>query len=513
MQTPSELHLPWADWRPGQRLAIRTGLSKRKPHVVIQAPTGSGKTAIAGALCQIDMRRTCVLTATNGLTRQYEDALPWLSVIRGASNYRCLAATSELRKYFRLVRDPASATCDDGPCRSGVSCSLKENGCLYYDGYRDAKSRRTVLTNYAYFFAIHRFGQGLMPFERVILDEAHDVADQMMKASAIELARHHLRGRKTPRTIRAWQQLATLLLSELPVEGAERDDERVRIRKLREQLKALTQIDATWAWDQRYDVIEFQPTVPRLLLPQLMPNLSRLTCVWLSATITPATLSLLGIPDSDVEFHTMPSRFPVERRPIYIVKCVRVDSRMSDIERDYWIKTIDRIIATRRDVRGIIHTVSYARAEDIMRRSKYRDLMVTHAPGLHNLDKALRYFRTSREPRIMVSPALTTGYDFKHDDARYQIIAKLPFPDTRSNIMKARAGATPRYTDNLTMQTIVQTSGRINREDSDWGETFIVDNHAEWFLPKNSDLAPAWFNDALRFVRRVPEPMMMERSE
>lgn len=510
MQQPSELHLPWPDWRPGQRLAIRTGLGKKKRHIVIQAPTGAGKSAIAGALCQIDARRTCILTATNGLTRQYEDSLPWLAIIRGAGNYSCDAATGELARYFRLLRDRGRhVKCDDGPCRSGVQCSLKEQGCSYYDAYRHAKTQRTVLTNYAYFFAIHRFGQGLMPFERIVLDEAHDVADQLMKASAVELARHHLRGRKIPRTVKGWVDLAGLLLAELPVEGSERDDERVRIRKLREQLKQLTLMDATWAWDGRPDVIEFQPTIPRLLLPKLLPNFANVSCVWLSATVTPATMALLGIDPDDIDFHVMPSRFDIARRPIYVVKCVRVDSRMSDIERDYWIKTMDRIIATRTHLRGIIHTVSYARAEDIMRRSKYRDLMVTHAPGLHNLDRALKYFRTSREPRIMVSPALTTGYDFKGDDARWQIVAKLPFPDTRSAIMKARASATLRYTDNLTMQTIVQTCGRINREDTDWGETFIVDNHADWFLKKNNDLAPRSFLDALQWVGHVPPPLVV----
>lgn len=528
MKSPADLHLPWTDWRPGQRLAIRTAITSKKPHIVIQAPTGAGKTAIAGAIAawtyeqeraaQVESKltgkpptihapRSAILTATNGLMRQYEDTLPWLAPIRGAANYECLAARDELKKYFRMVKHTQTIMCDDGPCRSNIKCSMKEAGCTYYDANRHAKASRNIVTNYAYWLAVRRFGQGLGTVDQLLLDEAHALPEELMKAHEIRVPKWLLRGTRYPQSYTGWAAWASVQLTKQPNEGAERDDERVKVRKLRETYKALTEIDADWAWDVTPDAVVFQPTIPRKLMPMLIQPGT--PTVYFSATITPALLSLLDIPMSSVEFHAMPSRFPVEHRPVYILKTARVGHNMSGFESDYWMHQIDKIIGQRVDRKGIIHTVSYARAEEIVRRSKHGGMML--APrGAAEHAKTIQRFKQMSGGAILVSPAVMTGYDFKGDEARYQILAKMPFPDTRSAIMRARIEATARYRDNLTMQAVVQMAGRIVREDDDWGETFIVDDHANWFLSQHADLAPQSFLDALQWVKRIPAPPALD---
>src|SRR5258708_38522125 len=50
MKARRDLGSPLAAWRPGQRLALRTILAARTPHVVLNAPTGAGK-SVRHAAC------------------------------------------------------------------------------------------------------------------------------------------------------------------------------------------------------------------------------------------------------------------------------------------------------------------------------------------------------------------------------------------------------------------------------------------------------------------------------
>jgi ATP-dependent DNA helicase DinG len=229
--------------------------------------------------------------------------------------------------------------------------------------------------------------------------------------------------------------------------------------------------------------------------------------VLLSATITPATLSLLGIPASDVTFMAMKSRFDARRRPVYVVDTVRVDHKMKDIHFDYWISRMDAIIRNRLDRKGIIHSVSYDRAKLILKRSKHSGIMVAPA-GAHELAVAVERFRRMKPPAILLSPSVTTGWDFPYTDCEYQIVAKLPFPDTRSSIMRARIAATEHYREHLTMQVIEQEVGRGMRAEDDQCETFIIDNHARWFIPAAAKigLVSDALLDAIHYVKGVPAP-------
>ncbi len=91
----------------------------------------------------------------------------------------------------------------------------------------------------------------------------------------------------------------------------------------------------------------FEPTIPKLLLPALHTFDDESTVIYLSATITPATLALLDIDPADVTFETISSTFPLNRRPIYLRSAARVDFRSMQHEyvRERWLGEIDSIIA------------------------------------------------------------------------------------------------------------------------------------------------------------------------
>ena len=176
---------------------------------------------------------------------------------------------------------------------------------------------------------------------------------------------------------------------------------------------------------------------------------------------------------------------------------------------------MDSLISRRMDRKGVIHPVSYDRGAYILQNSRHQGLMI--APKGKMLDDSLKLFRESPPPRILISPAITTGYDFPGRDCEYQIIVKIPFIDARSPIMRARSAADPEYLPYLTAQILTQTCGRGMRSPEDHCENIVLDQHANWFLkPKSSGvtkkrggfrhLFPGWFLNQVQYPNSPPIP-------
>jgi Rad3-related DNA helicase len=173
-----------------------------------------------------------------------------------------------------------------------------------------------------------------------------------------------------------------------------------------------------------------------------------------------------------------------------------------------WVNKIDQIIDRRLDRKGIIHTVSYARVDLIKQWSRHRDIMMTHQTATTR--DVVADFKRARAPAVLVSPSMATGWDFPYDECNYQIIGKVPFPDSRDKVLQARTKIDPVYSYYITMQSLVQASGRGMRAEDDICETIVVDDHISWFIGKwGATLAPAWFRQAYKISRTIPEAVKL----
>lgn len=508
MQTPRELGLPYDAWRPGQRKAIRTLLNADTTHIVVNAPTGSGKSGIAAALPKLDpARRFVVLTGTLALQDIYA-MFPHLTDFRGARNYECLAAHKEFASWFRR-RKSAWVGVDEGPCHLGQACALKDDGCTYYDAKRAFIAATAGRTNYASWLTNRRLGAPLGHADLVMCDEAHTLPEQLMGACRVDVPYHLLESTRIPRGYRQWQRWAVERLNTLDAQVVNLSAEGLSREEVARGLKLMAAMDHTWAWEEDQDGFHFEPTIPRQLLTLLQTFDGTAQVAYLSATITPATLDLLDIDPDDVTFLELPSYFPVERRPVYFVPGARGNYNAMRLDPHNWtdlMEAIDEICEDRDDRRGIIHGVSFDRCSMIVQSSTQAHRMVLHRKGM-SASEAVRRFREAGPTAILVSPSVMTGLDFPYKDAEFNIIAKMPFPNTSSPIMKARCKGTHRYSDHYTMQQLVQACGRVNRAEDDQGETFIVDEDVRWWYRVNRDLAPAYFDAAVVTTgRRVVPP-------
>ena len=124
---------PYASYRPGQRAALeaaRDAFKRGKKFVVIEAPTGAGKSGIAVTLAR-EAKNAYILTGQKLLQDQYVRDFPDLAVVKGRANYPCL-----------VVDTHAGAA----PCMAGKkypACS----DCTYLIAKEDALFSHTATLN------------------------------------------------------------------------------------------------------------------------------------------------------------------------------------------------------------------------------------------------------------------------------------------------------------------------------------------------------------------------------
>lgn len=526
-------------WRPGQAEAVLRALDSDRRFVVLGMPTGFGKslTYMAAGLLHDP---AIVLTSTKGLQNQLLSDFGESGVrdIRGMNNYECLEGQSGT--LFKT--SDRTVTCDEGPCLSGWECHLAKAGCTYFDARRGAASSHIPITNYAYWMGINGAGTGepdkkppLGYRGRLILDEAHAAIDELSDYLAVEIGFWEIEGvlgAGWPRSgcpMEEWRQWARTLAAGVEAEVTTlsadvrtgRTDRRAlsRLRELRDlgrRLGTVATARGQWVVEEARDrrgrkVVRFDPVWPgEYAEGSLFLNTPKV--VLTSATIRPKTLELLGIPEDQYEFIEYASSFPISRRPFIWCPTVRVRYDMDPGSARQWASKIDAIIRQRPDRRGVVHTVSYSRADYLRRYSEHSRRLIFHDSSreLHGAIEQFLKVPAASGP-VLVSPSIGTGFDFPGDACRFQIIGKVPFPSTQSIVLKARQERDPDYFAYVAAQNLVQMAGRGMRSPDDWCETIIVDDNWSWFRSKYKDFMPKWFLDSCKKSIGLPEPLRLPR--
>ncbi|MCK5608608.1 hypothetical protein KAR91_42390, partial [Candidatus Pacearchaeota archaeon] len=424
--------------------------------------------------------------------------------IRGRGNYACRLNTQ--------------ISCDIGPCVFGVKCSMKEEGgCFYFDQLNKVYRAKIVITNYAYWMSQNEYSEGLGDFQMLVLDEAHSSPDHVINHTSVSFNKDFRFERELlrldgslPNDPNTWAHWASERLTEAKAElehaKAERKEKKyLLLKRLVEKLTRLEdRMDTTWVWEDTRKSVVLSPVWPapytEVLLFLGIPKI-----IFTSATVVPKTANLLGVDSSNMKHEEYPHSFPVESRPLTHLPTVQMNYKIGEIENRLWVNKVDQIIRDRVGTKGIIHTVSYARRDLIIERSKYSDHMITHQRK--DTESVVRTFKRADPPMILVSPSMATGWDFPDAECRWQIIVKLPFPDTQGNIIKSRSKADPDFTSYITMQQLIQAVGRGVRNETDWAETFIIDNNITWFIDRYKHLSVDWFADSYRKRATIPPPL------
>jgi ATP-dependent DNA helicase DinG len=512
--TPVDLGAPakFDQWREGQLEALTEALNSPKRFTALCLPTGAGKTLIYMVLAYLQKKnRTYFLTSTKAQQDQLSREFSNLVDIRGMNNYPCKPLDVGGEFY-----DSGDSTwdrgCDRGPCRTGYGCRLRENGCLYFDRVRKAELAPLVSTNYAYWMA---GGKSIGKVDLLVLDEAHKAPEELAGFLSTSLSHLDIEGTlgssasefgDDPRAWSRWAMKKRLGIKprlEALAHGGSWDRTLARelraLERLDRKLKLITLADDDWIVEIGKNVT-FDPIWPRRLSKYLFRGVEKVVLV--SATVRKKTCELLGIDPDDLNFYESGSVFDISRRPLIHVPTVRLNFRSTPEELRTWVVRIDQIIDKRRGLSGIIHTVSYKRKDYLLSHSRHAERMLTHDTA--SAARVIAQFKISSAGTILVSPSASTGYDFPGRECRWQIMAKMPFPDTRSKILKARCKHDKDYAMYLAMQELVQASGRGMRASDDWCDNFVVDDNVSWFLNKYKKFSPDWFAGSYRKHEVIP---------
>ena len=97
---------------------------------------------------------------------------------------------------------------------------------------------------------------------------------------------------------------------------------------------------------------------------------------------------------------------------------------------------------------------------------------------------------------------MTEGFSLDDDLARFQIIAKIPYPNLGDKQVEAKKDIDQEWYTLQTITAIVQACGRIVRSDTDHGVTYVLDGDFMPLFEKNPEFFPKWFQDAFVWHNR-----------
>ncbi len=516
MLLPSDLGLPtrFPSFRPHQGEAALNLAAGDRRFSVVNAEVGTGKSLLAVATSRLLSARTLYLVSTKVLASQLLSDFAEIGMVevRGHTSYPCAVQTTS--KYEPL-------------------CSWPRERCQYRIDVEAARGARLVVSNYAFWLTLARYSDPsvLGQFDLLVCDEAHAAEEWLSKWCAVTLSRAEVKaliGWDLPLTDIAagdtdgwakWAYQAGALVREKyqlakDVKKDERENENLlqRLNGLGKDLAELARAPESgvkWVTERLSGgaSVKFSPVWSRPWAERyLFRGIPRV--ILCSATIFPEDAGYLGISESDHEYVEVASGFDPRRAPFIYIPTVRVGKNMDEGMIRVWVNKIDEILKGRLDRKGLVQTTSYAYAHEIMTRSRHRG----NGYLLHHTTKTAREviqaYRESEEPCALVSPSVWTGHDFPEDLCRFNIITKIPFPDTRDPVLSARMDDDKRYRNHLAAVTLRQGAGRGNRSARDFSETLLVDDHWKWF--KRAAKFSKAFQRTWRWEDSVPDAPRLE---
>ena len=506
---------PFPEWRPAQAKGldfICQALSQ-SDDIMLEAPNGIGKSAIAIALARCFAKLAGSATYISTTTIQLEDqymkdfARLGLCQLHAKSHYDC----------------PTCQKCDVGSREMRLPSGSRwcRCQCASPEGYKHAKVKFQLadlsIANAAYICTCARFAPDWAPREIALFDEAHLLHDTIASGYSFDIQDSEVKFFPPEDDEPAWleQHYSFWLNAQIRElqDRLDRIDEKdpeigticrklERAEQKRENLQIILADDPEhWVFDQQPDRLSISPLWATDLAANLLPRIGAKR-IYLSATLPGFAhqASYLGIAAKKARFLALPSPFPVEHRLIHICPVAKWDYRDQGPAIAKTCRAIEKILKLHPHDRGLVHVSSYRQATEIVSQCRSKRL-ITH---LDASDKKVQLGTLFDKPgTVLVSPSSHEGLDLKDDRSRFQVIAKLPFASLGDKRVKKRMEVDPSWYNLHTAQKFTQACGRSIRSDSDFAVTYILDQAFDAFYGRASQFFPQYIVDALR-IHEVP---------
>lgn len=518
--------------------ALHEMLVSDKKYVIINAPTGSGKSWIAYQISRVYNEllesESLILTKTISLQDQYLRDFKDVKKLMGANNFSCSVDYTVPIPPFEKHHDK---------CKYSKSSGL----CEYVKAKLEYLSSPMKLLNYAFFFTgiwnyqtngllvvdeAHNFEEAILEFAKSNINLWH-IADEFKKADC------HLK-KYLSKDFKDYEYLDYPLLQELHkflVDSLTRINQIVEayeiqlknesnsksmitiieemynpMAKLQGYAKSLLftvklysesnldeySITKSEVSDSKHKG-EFCWDIKPIFIPEKIRNLVFDTPdkILLMSATGDRIIDSLKLNREDVTEIVTPYQFPLENRPIYCLSHLPPlnYTSFSEVYPKY-VELVDNIISGySEDTNIIIHTHSYKNAELYEKLSKHKKrVKIPTSLEIRTLEKNIG------KGDIIVSPSITEGIDLGRGLARVQIFIKCPYPFLGDDWVFKKKELDKGWYDYKTALTIVQGSGRGIRSAEDVTDTFIIDPSFLRLFNKTKKLLPSWFRDTLQWL-------------
>ena len=513
---------------------------------LLNLPVGSGKSHLALMIADwyrknvTKMSRVDIITNSKILQDQYADTYESIADLKGKDNYEC---------------ESYSCSCAQGGEFNRLNKTSCES-CPYSFARENYISGGISLTNFYLYILYAIYNPKLMENRGarvLIVDEAHDFDDVMSDFISIKITDNVvkkfkfsneydiLKKLKSVNSISDYVEFLKFLNGEIitTTEDMERgmssaprniksDKRDLKISKVLKtkntDVKVMNLVTDLKQYQLKIDVFlkEYKDNPNNWVLESSWNEKMRskelsLEPIWaydyldkyvfsnydmvflMSGTILDKNLfcQLNGLDVTKASYYSIASPFPLKNRPIYYMPIGKMSFKSKEDTFKRYVPYIQKLLDKYKKKKGIIHTNSFELAKWIEDSIKDPRL-VFHDSS--NKDEVLRMHMESEEPTVIVSPSMDTGVSFDNDSARFQIIAKVPYPSLASQKNKMRQMNNPDWYSWKTVSGLIQMTGRPVRSDKDYADTIIIDGGFGDVIKHSSQFLPDWIQEAIKKV-------------
>jgi ATP-dependent DNA helicase DinG len=501
-------------FRPEQIRAvdeIRERFERGAKVVVLDAPTGSGKTLIGETVRRLAGNRSGVYVCSDkGLQRQFARDFPYARVLMGRANYPTV-------NFSDATAEDCTKT-ETSPCRL---CPTK-NECPYEIAKVRALGSFLPVLNTAYALTEWNGPGRFCGRDLAIMDEADLLERALMDYVSVSVSERRMRQYdwKAPKVTveSSWLEWAGEYGGRARDMAVGFEGRALDVREAREY-RYLTGLSANlkrvaadiaagsspWVYDGTRDRVSFKPSRVRSFGPQMLWGHAN-RWLLMSASIVSADEVLWSLGwDGGAEVVRLGSSFPTRNRLVHVKGVGDMSRKNAGKDDGLVLACVRRILADHLRDRILVHSVSYDRAGKMVRalRLLFPQRAIIGYERADDRPSALASFEAA-EGGVLVGPSLDRGVDLPGDLCRVQIITKVPYPNLGDKVVNARFhnGREGRtwYTVQ-TVRTLVQMTGRAVRSEDDWAETWILDKAFGGQLWGSRGLFPQWWKEALVWER------------
>ena len=520
--------------------------NKLSKFFLLNLPVGVGKSHLAVMIADwyrsnvSKFAKIDVITNSKLLQDQYSDTYPSICDLKGKENYEC---------------ESYSCSCASGAEFNRLNKTTCE-ACPYASARESYISGGMSLTNFYLYILYAIYNQKLMESRGakvLIVDEAHEFDDVMSDFVSIKITEtlvkkfkfsneyDIIKKLKAVASISAYVDFLRYFNGEIleTVEGMEKgmvsaprsqkEDKRdLKISKVlnvkNADVKLMNMVSDLKQMQLKIDVFlkEYKENPNNWVLEsgyneKLRQKELSLEPIWafdyldkyvfshydmvflMSGTILDKNLfcMLNGLDSSKAAYYSIGSPFPLTNRPIYYMPLGKMSYKSKEDTFKKYVPYIQKLLDKYKNKKGIIHTNSFELANWIKESVKDKRLIFHDSS---NKDEMLKLHFESEEPTVIVSPSMDTGVSFDNDRARFQIIAKVPYPSLASQKNKMRQSNNPDWYSWKTVCGLVQMTGRSVRSNTDYADTIIIDGGFGDVIKHSSHYLPEWIQDAIKRI-------------